>query len=165
MMLLGVEAAALTIVVYIAPGRAALAVHVFVVVVAAEVLGAFSIALTRSLRPAEPSVFEQGLRHSKPRLERVAQLVRLENEVALARQSAWDLHARLVPTFREVAGGILASRHGVSLERDSARASALLGPDAWSLARPDRPIPERRHDPGVDAATLDRALTSLEGLC
>ena len=163
--LLGLEVAALGLVVYLAPGRAALAVHIFLVVVAAEVLGAFSLALARSLRPAEPSVFEQGLRHNEPRLERVAQLVRLENEVALARQSAWDVHARLVPTLREVADGILASRHGVSLERDSARASALLGPDAWNLVRADRPTPEHRHDPGVDAATLDRALASLEALC
>jgi hypothetical protein len=163
--LLALEAAALAIAVYVAPGRAALVVHVFVVVVAAEVLGAFSLSLSRSLRPTEPSVFEQGLRQSGQRLERVAQLARLENEVALARQSAWDLHARLVPTLREVASGILSSRHGLSLEGDSARASALLGPDAWTLVRPDRRTPERRHDPGVDVSTLDRALTSLERLC
>ena len=85
--------------------------------------------------------------------------------MALARQSAWDLHARLVPTLREVAAGILASRHGVSLDRNPKRAAELLGDEAWSLARPDRPPPERRHDPGVDAVTLDRALTALEQLC
>jgi hypothetical protein len=165
LVLLGLEAAVLVVVVYVAPGRAALAAHVFVVVVAGEVLGAFSLALARSLRTQEPSVFEQGLRQEQRRPERVAQLVRLENEVALARQSAWDLHIRLVPTLREIAAGLLASRHGVSLDRDPDRASELLGLDAWSLVRPDRPPPEHRHDPGIDPPTLDRALTALEQLC
>src|SRR5262249_56048304 len=96
--LLGLEATVLLVVVYLAPGRAAIAEHVFVVVVAAEALGAFSLLLARSLRSTEQSVFEEGLRRERRRAERGAQRVRPRNEVPPAPQSPLDLHARLVPT-------------------------------------------------------------------
>jgi len=162
--LIGLEAAVVAVVAYVAPGRAAPAVHVFVVVAAAEALGLLSLTLARSLRPAGPSLFDQGLRRTPRQPERVAQLARLENEVALARKSAWDLHVRLVPTLREVASGILVVRHGVSLADQPERASELLGPEAWDLVRPDRQPPEHRHELGIDAVTLDRTLSTLEGL-
>ena len=91
------------------------------------------------------------------------QLERLEREITLGRQNAWDLHNRLCPTLRETAAGLLAAR-GVDLERDPVRAQRLLGEDAWELVRLDRVAPEHRHDPGVPAAALDRALAALEGL-
>jgi hypothetical protein len=162
--LLALEATALVVVVLVAPGRAALAAHVFVLVVAGEALLALSLDLSRSLRPSEPSTFEHGLRRRPQRAERVGQLVRIENEVALGLQTAWDLHVRLVPLLREAAAGLLAARRGVDLAREPERAAPLLGADAWELVRPDRPSPEHRHGPGIDAPALDRALSALERL-
>ena len=148
----------------LAPRRAALITHITLVVVAGSVLAVLAVALARSLRPAGPSAFELGLRHV-PRLpSRARQLERLEREVALGRQNAWDLHIRLRPTLRETAAGRLADRRGVDLEREPVRAAALLGEDAWVLVRPGHVAPEHRHDPGVTAAALDRAITALERL-
>jgi hypothetical protein len=147
----------------LAPGRSALVTHVYLVVVVAGLLVGAALALGRALR-AGPSPFESGLaRGHRPAL-RVAQLERLEREVALARQSAWDVHYRLRPTLRATAAGLLSAGHGVDLERQPDRAAALLGADAWSLVRSDVAAPHDRRAPGVERAVLDRALSALEGL-
>lgn len=146
----------------LAPGRAALFTHIYLVVVAAGLLLGLALALARSLQTAEPSSFELGLRRPTPRTARVRQLERLEREITLGRQNAWDLHHRLRLTLRETAASLLATRRGVDLEREPERAAALLGPEAWELVRPGHPAPEHRHAPGVDVAVLDRALDALE---
>ena len=148
----------------LAPGRAALVIHVYLVVVAGVALTSLAVALGRALRPAGPSAFESGLAPPHLPKERVKQLERLEREVTLGRQNAWDLHTRLGPTLRETAAGLLAGRHGVDLEREPARAASVLGADAWELVRPDHAPPQHRHAPGVDAAVLERAIAALERL-
>jgi len=160
----GLETVVFVCAVVVAPGRTSLLTHVFLVVIAAEALGACAFALARSLRASEPSQFELGLSRPVREVERPGQLARLEREVTLGRQTAWDLHARLLPTLREVAAGLLSAHGGVTLAHEPDRAAAVLGADAWELVRTDRPRPEHRHDPGVDAAALDRALASLERL-
>ena len=147
-----------------APGRAALIVHVYLVVVAGGALASLAVALGRSLRTTEPSTFELGLRQPSRPTERVKQLERLEREVTLGRHNAWDLHTRLRPTLSETAAGLLAARRGVDLEREPMRAASLLGADAWELIRPDRVPPLNRHVPGVAAAVLERAISALESL-
>jgi hypothetical protein len=148
----------------VAPGRAALLVHIYVVVVVGGMLLALAVRLARSLGPPGPSTFERGLVPAAERAARAGQLEQLEREVTLGRQSAWDLHARLAPTLRETAGALLATRRGVDLQREPARAAAVLGPDAWELIRPHRGAPDDRHEPGVDLVHLDRAVASLERL-
>ena len=111
-----------------------------------------------------PPACAQGLRRRSHPVARVKQLERLEREVTLGRQNTWDLHNRLCPTLRETAAGRLQARCGVDLERQPGRTAALVGPDAWELIRHDRAAPERRHDPGVSAGSLDRALAALEQL-
>jgi hypothetical protein len=150
--------------VLLAPGRASLITHIYLVVVAGGGLAVLAVALARSLRPTGPPAFEQGLRRRPQPVARVNQLERLEREVTLGLENAWDLHNRLCPTVRETAAGLLRDRRGIDLERQPERTAALVGPDAWELIRPDRPAPERRHDPGVSAGSLDRALTALEQL-
>ncbi len=150
--------------VLLAPGRASLITHIYLVVVAGGGLAVLAVALARSLRPTGSPAFEQGLRRRSQPVARVKQLERLEREVTLGRQNAWDLHNRLCPTLRETAAGLLITRRGVDLERQPERTAALVGPDAWELIRPDRAAPEHRHDPGVSAGSLDRALAALEQL-
>jgi hypothetical protein len=160
----GLPTLLLVIGIALAPGRAALIAHVYVVVVVGGVLVALALRLARSLRPLGPSTFELGLVRVSEPAARIRQLEHLEREVTLGSQTAWDLHARLAPTLRETAAALLATRRGVDLEREPERAAALLGPDAWELARPDRSAPEDRHEPGVALDHLDRALTALERL-
>jgi hypothetical protein len=148
----------------LAPGHAALITHVYLVVVVGVALTGLALALGRSLRATEPSSFESGLTQQREPIERVRQLERLEREVTLGRQNAWDLHTRLRLTLRETAAGLLAARRGIDLEREPMRAEAALGTDAWELVRPDRPPPQHRHAPGVDAAALDSTISALERL-
>ena len=148
----------------LAPGRAGLITHVYLVVVAGGVLTGLVVALARSLHTTEPLLFELGLRQPSRPVERVKQLEQLEREVTLGRYNAWDLHTRLRPTVRETAAGLLAARRGVDLEREPERAAALRGADGWELVRPDHTPAQHRHAPGVDAAVLDGAISALEHL-
>ena len=162
---LGLPTLVLAVAVVLAPGRAALITHVYLVVVAAGALTGLAVSLARSLRTAEPSSFELGLRQPVRTTVRVKQLERLEREVTLGRHNAWDLHTRLRPTLRDTAAGLLAARHGVDLERQPERAASLLGAEAWELVAPGPARHrEHRHAPGVDAAALDRTVSALERL-
>lgn len=148
----------------IAPGRAELAVHVYVLVLLAAGLGLVVGAIAGSEAEEEPSAFDAALerRHDPP--ERLADLARLEREAALAQSSAFDLHYRLRPVLREIAGGLLAVRRGVSLDRRPERARELLGAETWELVRPDREPPLDRTAPGIDTPALRRIVDSLEAL-
>jgi hypothetical protein len=147
-----------------APGRSGLFTHLFVVVVVTGALTSLVASLAAELKPPERSGFDRALRRRQRPPARVQQLVRTEREVAIARANAFDLHFRLRKTLREIAAGLLLTRRGISLDAQPERAADLLGPDAWALLRPDRPAPADRLGPGIDAATLDRVLTSLEQL-
>jgi len=168
-LLLGLEAFGLPTLVFVialslAPGRAALITHVYVVVVVGGILVALALRLAASLRPHGPGTFGGGLTRSAGQAGRVHQLEQLEREVTLGSQSAWDLHARLGRTLRETAIPLLATRRGIDLEREPERAAAVLGPEAWELVRPDRAAPRNRHEPGIELERLDRALAALEAL-
>lgn len=152
------------LVVALVPGRTALITHVYLVAVAGGVLAGLAVSLVRALKPVRPSSFEAGLEQPLRTTERVKQLARLEREVTLGRSNAWDLHNRLRPTLREIAGSLLAARHGIDVERQPERSASLLGADAWGLVAPGRALPEHRHAAGIDAAALDRAVSALERL-
>jgi hypothetical protein len=161
---LGLPTLVFAIAVALAPGRAALITHIYLVVGASAVLGGLAVSLARSLWTVEPSLFELGLTQPVRATGRVKQLERLEREVTLGRHNAWDLHHRLRPTLRETAAGLLAARHGVDLERQPERAASLLGAELWELVAPGLAAPEHRHAPGVDASLLDRTVSALERL-
>ena len=154
----------LAVAVLLAPGRAELAVHVYVLVI----LGATMVALVSAIRDAqpaaEPSLFELGIRKHTGRHERLPDLARLEREVTLACSSAFDVHYRLRPILREVAAGLLAARRGVELDHQPERACAILGEETWELVRPDREAPHNRLGPGIEEGALRRVVTSLEAL-
>ena len=134
---------------------------VFVVLAAlgaAVCVGAFAARL-----PAGEPVFESALR-ARPSSDRVpAQLVRVEQIVGWATASAMDVHTRLRPVLAEAATTRLA-RHGLRLDGDPAEVRRLLGPAAWDLLRPDRPVPADVAAPGLSARELGAVLDALEAL-
>lgn len=146
----------------VAPARAELWVHLFLVAVVAVALA----AAVRLLRGAEPgrSAFEAALRREPARAERLPELARLEREVTLASSSAFDVHFRLRPLLRELAGGLLAARRGIALDGEPARAQAALGEETWELVRADREPPRDRYGPGIPPDRLRRVVESLEAL-
>jgi hypothetical protein len=156
--------AALAVTLVLAPGRAEVAVHVYVLVLLAAGLALTVAAISAAHAGGPPSGFDHALRRRHPRPERLPELARLEREAALAQSSAFDLHYRLRPVLREVAAGLLAWRHGIDLDRDRDRASELLGSETWQLVRPDRPPPHDRLGRGIDADALNRVVASLEAL-
>jgi len=99
----------------------------------------------------------------RPRGERVRALEELEHAVDFSLGTAFDVHYRLRPHVRRIAADRLGLR-GVSLDRQPRRAAALLGPDAWDLARADRPEPDDRNARGLDLPQLRRVVEALDAL-
>ncbi len=145
------------------PARAALAVHVWLLVVLAGGLLAL-VAAVRGSAPARPSSFDAALVRRRSQARGFADLERLGREVSMATGSAFDLHFRLRPTVRDVAAGLLRFRQGVDLDRQPVLARAALGDEAWELVRADRPAPAERRGPGMAPEQLDRVVSSLERL-
>lgn len=150
------------LVVLAAPSWAATVAHVWLAVVLALGLAA---ALERILRavPRRPSSFDAAFAATPTTAARPASLARVERSVALATGTAFDVHYRLRPLVREIASGLLL-RRGVELERRPERARELLGPAVWELVRPDRPAPDDRASPGLEIASIERAVDDLERL-
>jgi hypothetical protein len=143
------------------PGRLALGVRIYALVLG----GAVVIVLVLALRRAYPR--ESELHATTSRSTRVAppaSLGRIELLSALAVASAFDLHYRLVPRLRTVATGLLSSRRRVSLALDPDGARAILGEHAWELVRPDRPPPEDRLAAGITSRELARVVDALEAI-
>jgi hypothetical protein len=99
----------------------------------------------------------------RPRRERIRALEELEHAVDFSLGTAFDVHYRLRPHARRVAAYRLAAR-GISLDAQPARASAVLGPDAWEVVRPDRPEPEDRNARGLDLARLRSVVEGLDAV-
>ena len=145
----------------LAPERAALEAHIWLLVVLGLALVAFLVIVAAAF-PNSPSPFVTSLHRPTAAVERPGSLARLEREVSMAGSAAFDVHYRLRPTIMELAAALLSSRRGIDFEHDTERAHAALGKDVWELVRPDRPQPEERHGAGIDEASLDRIVTALE---
>jgi hypothetical protein len=124
------------------------------------------LALVRATGVAQPgstrSPFDRALREPKPRSQRPPDLVRLEQQVALAATTAFDVHYRLRPLVREIASQRLWRRHAVDLEHDQKRAQALLGEDVWELVSPDRLAPDDPFAPGLAPRSMRIVVDDLE---
>jgi hypothetical protein len=90
---------------------------------------------------------------------RPAELERLERELTMATATAFDLHLRLRPLLREVAGARLAAR-GLQLDESG----DVVGEELWELVRPERPAPSDRNAAGIPAGELRRAVEAVEAL-
>jgi hypothetical protein len=119
------------------------------------------VGLTRRRRgPGERSEFDDALRPGRFESVRVAERDKLERELELGLQTAFDFHFRLRPTLVEIARNRLAGR-GVSLD-DEPRAKAVLGADAWELLRPERDPPHERNAPSLSTDELGGLVAALE---
>ena len=143
------------------PSDANLAVEAFVLFAGALGMALLVRATARLFPPQTVSRIELLGRPARREEKRLSELVRIERELEMATQSAFDTHYRLRPLLRELAETRLA-RRGVELDGPGGRAEELLGPDAWELVRPDLSRPAEHHAAGVRLATVDRAVTALE---
>jgi hypothetical protein len=146
------------------PGRLELAIRVYALLVSAVALSLGTSVLRRSYPLASALRVPAGRRRERQRREIPGALARLENEVALGTTGSFGLHLKLRPRLRELASDLLAVRRGISLERDPARARAVLGDETWDLIRDDRPPPEDRLASGIPSPVLVRIVESLERL-
>ena len=154
----------LALVLLSAPGRAGLAVDLYVLLVAAIGLGHLLAALRAALPPRRPSAFEAALRGRRRPAQRIPELERMEREVSLGLATAFDLHYRLRPRLRGVAAELLAARRGIELDANPDAARRALGDDAWEIVRGDREPPRERFAAGLDIVSLRLAVSALEAL-
>jgi hypothetical protein len=152
----------LAVALVVRPGDSGLAAEAYVLLVGALGMALLAQAVAGLFPAAPPSRIESA---SRPRRKdkRLAGLERIERELEMATQSAFDTHYRLRPLLRELAATRLA-RRGVDLDAPGGRAEELLGPDAWSFVRPDLVRPTEHHAAGVRLATVERAVDALERL-
>jgi hypothetical protein len=152
----------LVVALFVRPSDANLAVEAFVLFIGALGMVLLVRATARLFPPQTTSRIERP-RRPRRKVKRLSELVRIERELEMATESAFDTHYRLRPLLRELAVARLAKR-GVELDGPGSRAAELLGPDAWELVRPDLTRPAKHHAAGVHLATVERAVTALEQL-
>jgi hypothetical protein len=90
------------------------------------------------------------------------QLVRVERIVRFGTSTAIDADRRLYRMLQEQAGELLLGRYGVDL--GSAEARRLLGDEAWSHVRPDRPLSVDRLGPGAELSEVEGVVDAIEQL-
>jgi hypothetical protein len=151
--------AALLIIVF-APSVAAIVVRVLAFLLGGIALIAL-IHVLRAVAPSSRSEFDVVATRARAPA-RPEELVRLEQQTALAATTAFDAYHRLRPVLREAAAHRLASRYGVELDRDVGAARAVLGDEAWSVLRPDLPAPRRAFGPGFAIPRLRSVLEAIE---
>jgi hypothetical protein len=155
---------ALIVALVVAPERRPLELDIFVLVVGALTVLTAALAARGSFPVGEGSAIAEAL-VLEPRLPvRPPELERTERLLTIATTTAFDLHFRLRPVLREVAGQRLADRQGLRLDSGDPRVLEALGDELWELVRPDRPPPARRFAPGLPPAALRRAIERLEAL-
>ncbi len=118
--------------------------------------------IRKALPPAPP--FDTMLPRGGERRTGAPQLEELGRRLSNGSPNAYDLHHRLRPLAREIAGARLARRHGIDLERRPERAQELVGPRTWELVRPERPPPVDRFAPGWSEPELAELVDELEGI-
>ena len=137
-------------------------------ILAAYVLAMTAIALvmlTRMARTEEEweratSDLERALAPRRTTQVRPAELIRTERDLTLSSANAGELHARVLPQLREVAGVRLSDRYDVDL----AHAHDLLGEEAWEYLRPDLPAPDDRTAHGLPLRRIAALVDAIERL-
>lgn len=145
-------------------GRVELIVQVYVLALATYSLAHLVAAVRRANPPAGPSRFDAALRARPSRRQRLPELEKVEREVALGITTAFDLHYRLRPSVRRIAGELLASRRAIDLQAQAGAARRALGEETWELVRDDREPPAQRYGPGLPLERLRTVVASLEAL-
>jgi len=155
---------ALVVLLLVLPGSTELVLHVYALVLAAIALMHLISAIRRAHPVTKVSPFDAALRRRERRDERLPELARVEREVSLGMATAFDLHYRLRPPLRRIAGELLAARRGIDLEGSPEAARTALGDETWEIVRPDREPPRDRYGAGLQLATLHTVVDALEAL-
>jgi hypothetical protein len=150
----------LGVVVAFIPGRLGLAVRIYALVVCGAAL-ALALTALRAAYPAETPL-QRRVKAASEQRRPPSSLGQIEHEAALGVAGSFDLHYRLVPRLRSIAGGLLSSRRRISLGEQQAAAREVVGEETWGLVRPDRQAPENRLGPGLSPQELSRVVGSLE---
>jgi hypothetical protein len=145
------------------PSRRSLLAGIYVLFLGAIAVG----TLVSSFRTLEPEAWVRSPFERDPEKPRrpppIAELERIDRMVVLGAANEFDLHYRLRPLLRQVAGDRLYGHYGVDLDGDPGRARQLLGEELWELVSADRQV-GRRTGPGLPAAELAGHVERLEGL-
>jgi hypothetical protein len=155
---------AVVVVAFLVPGHRAFAFQIYVLLLGVLISGTFVGAIAAATSPPRgPLPFDPALRpmamRPPPPLRDLRNLDRLIDS-STARGIAF--RARLRPRLQELARNRL-SRHRVRLD-DVDAARRLLGEEAWAVVRPELEPAEERFGPGIRPETLERLVTTLEGL-
>jgi hypothetical protein len=142
--------------VLVSPGGTGRTVEIYLFAVGASAVAGLLVAIADALPRAEPSLPKR-----PPRPQRLVQLESIQRVLDLAEHSSFDRHHGLRRIVREIAAARLA-RHGVGLDRQPARARALLGEQAWELA--DRESPPGRLERGRSQDELRAIVDALEAI-
>jgi hypothetical protein len=131
-------------------------------------LGAIAVgALVGSFRTLEPAPWARSPFERDPEKPEqpppIAELDRIDRLVVLGAANEFDLHYRLRPLLRQLAGDRLYGHYGVELDRDPERARQLLGGELWQLVSEERQL-GRRTGPGLPPAELAAHVERLEAL-
>jgi hypothetical protein len=145
-----------------APGEAALAVEVWLLVVGTLAL-LLAIARTLGALPPERPTRLDASVSGRSLQTRPRELTKLERAVVLSTETVFDAYYRLRPTLREVAATRLRLR-GVELDAPAGTAAALLGPEAWELVRPDRARPRDNDGAGLALERIAAVVDAVEQL-
>ncbi len=151
---------ALVVVAAFLPGRLELAARIYALVLSGLALLLAIAALRRAYPPV--TALRPKPRRRADRRRVPPALARIEQEIALGIAGSFDLHHHLHPRLRAIAGSLLGTRRGISLDGDPESARRLLGDETWELVRKDRPPPEDRLARGLPPSTLHRVIDSLE---
>ena len=145
------------------PGRQALELDVYALVVGALAILTAVVAAQQAIPVSTTSAIAEALDREPPEMLRPPALERTERLVTMGTSTAFDLHYRLRPILREVAEQRLGDRYGVRLDED-AEAEQALGTRLWEVVRPDREPPGKRFAAGLDPEDLGAAIERLERL-
>jgi hypothetical protein len=144
------------------PGDASVAAEAYVLFLGAIGMALLAQATSRTFAPPVASRLAVALGRRPPRKEeRLPELERIERELEMATQSAYDVHFRLRPILRELASTRLATR-GIQLDEPGSRAEQLLGLDAWQLVLPGVDRPANHYEPGIRLESVEDFLHALE---
>lgn len=136
-----------------------------ITLVASAAVAALVLALqVRGAVPRPAFLFERSSqrRRSMSRRPPSPSLDALEWTLLFSAERELDLYGRLRPLLRDISTARLATL-GLDLDRSPA-AAGLLGPELWSIVRPDREPPADRHAPGPGLPAIERALARLEDI-
>ena len=161
--IVGLATVALFVMRSVEPGRRALELDIYVLLVGALAVLAAVLAARRAIPVSTSSALAEALEPEPPEALRPPDLERTERIVTMATTTSFDLHYRLRPILREVAEQRLADRRGLRLDEDPGAREAL-GEALWEIVRPDREPPERRFTEGLAPRSLRAAIERLEVL-